>query len=321
MFFDLKFPDSSVRSLTILNGLGHKLSSGDATGVTLGSIDGDETYIFSDLTTPAAGQGVTVALLLKATGLEAPAAGGLNLPTMLSSNLASMPEFGYCLDAQGPLDEVVVILSNADFANPDRIMKPEGLPVTVWANNVPCWRLQGTVTAIDYDHGVTEQSVATVTFGWPSALETLAVPYRNVSNMHFPESHFEMLSLQSQWSVTGTDSGNCTHSGSESFTAGVEANFYLYLLQGLLPGSPTYRGYEGGAGAESSKQVTTHVTCPPPQGNYDTTGYPIAWSTPLSQSRAQIKVDASGKLTGDITVPNYEQRYQRYQWNLTGLKK
>jgi hypothetical protein len=320
IFYDLKFPDSSVRSLTIMNGLGQKLSTGDATGVTLASIDGDETYLLDDLTTAADGQGVTVELLLKASGLAAPSANGLNLPTTLNNNLASLPQFGYCMDAQGPMDEIVVILSNADFANPDRKMKPEGLPVTVFANNVPCWRLQGTVMAMDYDNGVTDKAEGTVTFGWPSAMEAFATPYQNLTNMHFPESHFEMLNTQMQWSVSGTRD-DCSYSGSDSFTAGTEANFYLYLLQGLLSGNPTYRGYEGGAGAEGSRKVTTHVSCPPPQGNYTTTGYPIAWSTPLSQFRSQIKVSASGTLSGDITVPNYDQRYQRYTWNLTGLKK
>ena len=313
LFFDLKFPDTSVRSVTVLNGLGNKLSTGDASSVTQESTDGDETYLTQDL--PASDlQGATVELLLKAHNQAAQ-----GYPTVLTDNLGSNPEASYCLDVQGPLDEMTVILSNADFANPDRIMQPTGLPVTVWANNVPCWKVTGTASAIDYDDGVTTEAQGTVTFGWPSAMP-VPQPYWNLSNTVFPEINLRLLSAQVHWSVSGTDSGGCTSSGSGDYTSDEAANDYLLLEQGLTPGSPTYRGYVGSGGPDTDLTDTYHVVCS--WGSYDEPIGGIGFlDIPLGQFRSQIKVNANGSMSGNVTVPNYTGRYQQYQWNLTGVKK
>jgi len=312
VYYHLTFPDSSVRSLTILNGLGYKLSTGDASDRTSESTDGDVTYLTEELASSDR-KGATVALLLKASGKAA-----LPYPYALTSSLGNIPEASYCLDMQGPMDEIVVILSNADFAKPDRILRAQGLPVTVWANNVPCWKVTGTAKAIDFDNGVTTEAHGTVTFGWPNALP---VPntYQNLPGFFFPEIHLDMLSAQADWSVSGTRSG-CTYSGSGSYTAGEAANDHLTILQGLVAGSPTYRGYVGQGGPETDLPDTYNVSCPWGSHTESIGGFGFL-NIPLGQFRPQIKVDASGALSGNVKIPNYEGRYQQYEWNLTGVKK
>jgi hypothetical protein len=319
VFYERRFLDSSVRSLTILNGLGYKLSKGDASADVLGADEGDQTYLLEDLASAEDGEGVTVELLLKAKGQDAPSAGDMTLPTIINSGSVSSQAFGYCLDAQGPLEEVVVILANADFAHPDRIMKPEGLPVTIWANNIPCWKVQGTFTALDFDDGVTEQSQGTVTFGWPKEMPA-PKPYQNVASLIFPQTQLTLLSANASWSNTGRDSAGCTYSGSGNWSGSESANDYLNLAQGLLSASPNYRGYSGDAGADPETVVSTEVACPD-EDPYTEDGYPIALYFPLSESKPKIKVDASGKLSGEVTLENYDQRYQRFKWDLTGQKK
>ena len=318
IYFDLKFPDSSVRSLTILNGLGTKLSTGDASSVTLLGGDGDETYLTEDLS-PADLQGVTVELLLKAAGQAAQ-----GYPSVLTHRQITIEQFGYCMDMQGALDEVVVILSNADFANPDRIMKAVGLPVTVWANNVPCWQVTGTASAIDHDdYGMSHEVQGTVTFGWPSDFPVPGT-YQNLANLVFPETGLRLLSAQAHWSVSAGAKQDCSYSGSGDYTASEAANDSLTIAQGLTPGSPTYRGYEGQGGADPGTTGSYTVTCDGDTYTQDwSDGPPDFLNIPLGdvENCGPIRVDASGNMSGSCTVPNYEGRYQQYQWNLHGVKR
>jgi hypothetical protein len=317
-FYDLKFPDSSVHSLTILNGLGYKLSTGDATGAITYGVDGDEAYLTEELP-PEDLQGVTVELLLKAAGLDAKPS-----PEVLTYRLASLPEFGYCMDLQGPMEEIVVILSNGDFADPDRSMKAADLPVTVWANNVPCWQVTGTARAVDHDdYGLSYEAEGTVTFGWPSELP-VPEPYQNLAYMLFPETTLTMLSAQAHWTVSAGSHSDCTYSGEGDYTATEAASDLLNLEQGLTSGSPTYRGYAGQGGADPGTTGSYTATCP--WGTFTeewTDGPPDFLSIPLGdvEDCGQIRVDASGNMSGSCTVPNYEGRYQQYQWDLHGVKK
>ena len=299
IFYDLKFPDSSVRSLTILNGLGAKLSTGDASSVTTYSSDGDETYLTEDLE-PADLQGVTVELLLKAAGQDAQ-----SYPSMLTYNLGSIGQFGYCMDMQGAMDEIVVILSNADWANPDRMLVATGLPVTVWANNVPCWQVTGTASAIDHDdYGMTHEVQGTVTFGWPS---DFPVPdtYQNLANLVFPETYMEMLSAQAHWTVSAGSQSDCAYSGSGDYTAGKAANDSLILEQGLTAGSPTYRGYVGQGGADPGTTGSYSVTCNGDTWTEEwTDGPPDFLSIPLGdEDCGPIRVNADGTMSGSCIAP------------------
>jgi hypothetical protein len=317
IFYDLKFPDSSVRSLTILNGLGAKLSTGDASSVTTYSSEGDETYLTEDLE-PADLQGVTVELLLKAAGRDA-----LAYPSMLTYNLGSIGQFGYCMDMQGALDEIVVILSNADWANPNRLMKAVGLPVTVWANNVPCWQVTGTASASDHDDsGMSHEVQGTVTFGWPSELP---VPdtYQNLANVVFPETYMGMLSAQAHWTVSAGSQSDCSYSGSGDYTADKKANDSLILEQGLTFGSPTYRGYVGQGGANPGTTGSYTVTCGEDTWTEEwSSGPPDFLNIPLGNEECgPIRVDVDGTMSGSCTMPNYEGRWQEYTWDLHGVKR
>jgi hypothetical protein len=320
MYFDMNFPDRSVRSLTILNGLGYKLSSGSVYSLTNGMVtygtDGDETYLTEDLAA-ADLQGATVELLLKASG-QAPRPG----PEILSSNLGNLPEASYCLDVQGPLDEVVVILSNADFANPNRIMKAKGLPVTVWANNVPCWKLTGTSKVTWYNAGVTKQTSAQVTLGWPSA-QMVPPAYLNLQGALFPETTLTQLSAQVSWSVSGKDTAGCTYQGSGSYAAGERVgSSSVWIEQGVLSGSPTYRGFTAAGYPDEGTKISYTVTCPPPGGT--TTVTEDAWGftdVPLDADRSHIKVDASGKMSGSYKRTYSWGDWEQFEWNLAGVTK
>jgi hypothetical protein len=285
--------------------------------VTTYSSEGDETYLTEDLE-PADLQGVTVALLLKAAGRDAQ-----SYPSMLTYNLGSIGQFGYCMDMQGAMDEIVVILSNADWANPNRLMKATGLPVTVWANNVPCWQVTGTASAIDHDdYGMTHEVQGTVTFGWPSELPVPGT-YQNLANLAFPETRMEMLSAQAHWTVSAGSQSDCTYSGSGDYTAGKAANDSLILEQGLTAGSPTYRGYAGQGGADPGTTGSYSVTC---DGDTRTeewsSGPPEFLNIPLGdEDCGPIRVNADGTMSGSCTMPNYEGRWQEYTWDLHGVKR
>jgi hypothetical protein len=318
VFYDLKFPDSSVRSVSILNGLGYKLSTGDATGAITYGVDGDETYLTEELP-PEDLQGVTAELLLKAAGQDAKPG-----PQALTYPLASLPEFGHCMDLQGPMEEIVVILSNGDFAHPDRILKAADLPVTVWANNVPCWQVTGTASATDHDDdGMSYTVQGSVTFGWPSQLP---VPdtYQNVAYMLFPETPLAMLSAQAHWTVSAGSHSDCGYSGEGDYTATEEAGDLLTLEQGLTPGSPTYRGYQGNAGADPGTTGSYTVTCPWGTFTEDwSDGPPDFLDIPLGdvEDCGPIRVGADGSMSGSCKLPNYEGRWQEYTWDLHGVKK
>ncbi len=316
LFFDLKFPDTSLRSLTILNGLGYKLYTGDATSRIEFGTEGDETYLTDDLSSDDL-QGANVELLLKASGQPVDPE-----PAILSDDQANdagggLAQFDHCMDAQGNFDEVVVILSNSDWGHPDRIMQPVGLPVTVWANNIPCYQVKGSFTALDYDDGATVESQGTMEFGFTGDSEELQ-PYVDWGIGAFPETYFDELSVNAKWSASGTDTTGCVHTGSATWTASSDANGYMTIEQGLLPGSPTYRQFEAQASPESGTTVTEHIACPD-TGSYDNTGDPIDWAVNPRDPDCPPKIDASGNISGNCTVPNYTGRYQKYTWSLSPM--
>jgi hypothetical protein len=321
LFYDLKFPDTSVRSFTILNGLGYNLHSGAAN--TAYSVTGDETYLTDDLSA-ADLQGINVALLMKASGQNA-----YNVPYILSSDVSNstgggMDHFDHCVDAQGAFDEVVVVLSNSDWSHPDRIMKPAGLPVTVFANNVPCYQVTGTFTAVSNppvsnETGVTATANGTVTFGVPSG-SPLPTAYQPWYYGLFPEISLQQLSMQAHWRISGTDPTGCTWSGEGDWT-GTEATYgELDIEQGLLPGSPTYRGYNAEATPDNGDN-SVDTTCPSSHYTQYVSFDALRAELTDVADCGHIRVDSLGNLSGTCTMPYSDGGYEQDTWNLHGVKK
>jgi hypothetical protein len=320
LFFDLTFPDSSVRSLTILNGLGYNLSTGAPN--TAYSVSGDETYLTNDLSATDL-QGVNVELLLKASGQDADSE-----PYVLSDDESDSQveggaaQFDHCVDAQGPFDEVIVILSSSDWANPDRIMQPAGLPVTVYANNVPCYQVNGSFTAssnppVSAEMGVTAEAGGTVTFGVPSD-EQLPTVYEPWWPGLFPEIDLTELSLQATWKVSGADPSGCSWSGDGKWTGTEAAGGELTIEQGLLADGPTYRGYDAEADPDDSTDNEVTIACP--NSSYTQTISFDGLRVDLSDVSdcGHIRVDSQGNLSGSCKMPYRDGGYEMDTWSLAG---
>jgi hypothetical protein len=321
LFFHLSIADN-VRSLTILNGLSYKLKTGSAedSGYFNGEItSGDESYQYEDLSEKDV-QGATVETLMKVAG-----AGWQ--PEVIADPLGNNNQHSYCLDVQGKIEDMVVILSNGDFQNPDRIMKQQSIPTTIFANNMPCWKLTGTTKVVNYNAGVTlTVNGSNVTYGiFPSSVSTLP-PYVSLPNI-FPETQFYQMGADVNWSISGSQ-GNCVYSGGDSFHAGEHTTGGGWIMQlepGLLPGSPTYRGYFGQGNPDEGEQISYNEACTDEHGKITNTTItedaPEFFETPLDEFRDQIKVKSDGTLSGTFKHTEDIDNWTQYEWNLSGVTK
>jgi hypothetical protein len=240
IYFHLSFPDDTVRSVTVLNGLGYKLKTGPASQDPWlsGSVeDGDETYLFDDISSDDL-TGANLILLIKMAGKNGQPL-YMTVPNMNKQN------DGFCLDVQGKIEDMVVILSNSDFAHPDRIMQQQGLPTTIFANNIPCYQVTGTTKMTHLDgegaDGVMHERDATVTYQnkfLPPDIPTI-VPVHV-----FPDIQLGQLSAQVNWNISGSNYPGSWYTGGGGYSAGA-ANCTIDIFQGVLAGGPSYRGYIG----------------------------------------------------------------------------
>jgi len=141
----------------------------------------------------------------------------------------------------------------------------------------------------------------------------------------YPEVDLSLLSADVDWSVSGTDSLGCNYSGhgtfhvSEDPGAGDES---ITIFDGVLRGSPTYRGYMGEGYPWNGTQITYDVTggedCPGSETENATSFLEI----PMLVDRANIKAPPSGGvLSGFYKQDEPGDAYQMMTWNLTPQTK
>lgn len=309
--------DPSVHSLTLLNGLGKDLYVGDA-DLNGDTTDGDQTYQFDDLSDSDAA-GATLVGLMKVPGFD-----WQELPIGWGGN--QLDSHSHCMDVQGPIDDLVIIQSNGDFDNPDRIMTPQGLPTRLVASDLPCWMLSGTASYTIYNAGVTKVfSAQNVVYSYPSAFPDYSqYPYVDAQFI-YPSLTLNLLNAHVTWTVSGTDSQGCVYSGQGSFDVGEQpgaGSQTVTIFTGLLPSNPTYRGYEGQGSSLNGTSITYNVTGPGCVGQ-ETEQDPFAFmEIPLTSDRANIKVPVGGgALSGSYQRDEPGGDYELMEWNLTPQTK
>lgn len=307
-FYQVSFLDQSVSSFSILNGLGYKLSKGAAEeGET---VDGDQTYVWSDLS-PQEAEGALVMALVKIAGHDW-------RPMIVPNN-----QYSHCVDAQGKIESLVIVQSNADFEHPERVMQPADLPTTIHANNMPCWKVTGTSSITMYNHGVT-RTVSASNIVYKSVFDVEALdPYLDLPWV-FPVNPLMLKSATVNWSIGGSNEV-CSYSGSGTFEvhehpgAGSDS---VVLYNGILAGSPTYRGYSGAGDPDEGTEVTYEVQCDDDPPYTDTEP---AWrflEIPIWEQRVNIKVSGDGgTLSGTYRHTEPWGDWTEYQWNLVRQKK
>jgi hypothetical protein len=307
-YYHFTFPDASVRSLTLLNGLSHHLRQGPVEDVDYGPVlPADKTYLSTESPDEQAA-GLTMVGMMKVAGQS-----GWK-PVLLSPDLRS---FSYCFDLEGKIEELVIAISSADWENPTRTMQPQGRSTTLYATNMPCWEYRGTSRITSHNAGVTwTYSASNVTYGDPYEM---LVPM----GMTFPVTTFYLMGADVAWSVSGTDSIGCTYSGSGSFAVSEHLGHgsdSIILYDGILPGGPTYRGYYGQGAPDEGTEVEYTVTCD--DGSDTFQDYPAQFLyIPLYENRANVKVAANGTLSGSYQEDLGYGDYIRYEWNLTPRTK
>jgi hypothetical protein len=232
----------------------------------------------------------------------------------------------HCIDVQGKIEELVIVQSNADFEHPDRVMSPKGLPTMVIGNNLPCWKVSGSSKITFYNAGITKVfSTSNAVYSYPSTWPDLSKdPFKYSNNVFvYPEIQLFLLSADVNWSVSG-QSGKCTYSGSGSFHVGEQpgaGSQSVTIYNGVIKGSPTYRGYIGGGYSLEEEQITYSVTgedCPGSEKDYGSFTF---LEIPLLESRANIKVPAGGgALSGSYKREEWGD-YTLMEWNLSPQTK
>ncbi len=241
-YYPLTF-DSSVRSLAFLNGLTFNMRKDSVDNSQWGSEltdPADQTYA-SDPLPDAEQKGITAYVMYKRAGKT----------TWEMMPFGATDEFPYCVNTMGKIESAVVVLSNEDWDHPDRVVKSPGINSMIFATNMPCAGYKGTSTITNYNHGVSDiYHVSNISYKSGSTAQ--------YSFPTFPFISFELQGASVSWTKSGTDSAGCTYSGSDSFSIGPHpgaGSDTVVLFSGVLSGSPSYRGYQGGATSELRHSV------------------------------------------------------------------
>jgi hypothetical protein len=302
-YYHFSFPDSSVRSLAFLNGLTYNLrqdSIWNSQYPTEESLEADQTYA-SETLTDEEQQGLVMFAMVKAAGKST----WDFLPL-------SADEKSYCADTQGKIEDLVVVLSNADFDHPDRVASPLGLNSKLYANNMPCAQYRGTSRITLFNDGVTTTYSA-------SNIVYKSFSTDVISDVTFPYVYFDMQSANVNWSISGTDSVGCTYSGSGAFSVGPHPGAgtdRIVLYSGVLSGSPSYRAYHGYGSPDEGEMITYTVTC---DGNSteDSVEAYFFLEIPLDEERENLKIGSDGILAGSYKLAETGGDWTEYEWNLS----
>jgi hypothetical protein len=326
LFFHLAVADN-VSSLTVLNGLGYKLKTGPASEDPwlMGNVKpGDKTYLFDDLSNSDDLKGANLILLIKMAGKN-------GQPLIMTypnpdSGLNEQND-GFCLDAQGKIEDMVVILSNSDFAHPDRIMKQQGLPTTIFANNIPCYKLTGTSRSASFTPGSHSDGETRETMGTNLIYQNQLIPDTSfVTPVHvFPDIQLDQVSAQASWDFSGHMTDTSWSTGSGSYTAGA-ANCMIDIFQGVLAGGPSYRGYVGCGYPDKDTKIDYVYHWVDKDGEHTTPETVDAWSfldmgwpNTFYDKPNQAKADGSLVANGSYTYDWGDK--EMWEWKLTGQKK
>jgi hypothetical protein len=326
LFFHLAVADN-VSSLTVLNGLGYKLKTGPASEDPdlMGNVKpGDETYLFDDAVSSTDLTGANLILLIKMAGKN-----GQPLYMVFPNPDMNLNEQndGFCLDAQGKIEDMVVILSNSDFAHPDRIMKQQGLPTTIFANNIPCYKLTGTSRSASFTPGSNSDGETRETFGTDLIYENQSIPDTSfVVPLHvFPDIQLSQVSAKANWDFSGQMSDISWNTGSGNYSAGA-ANCMIDIFQGVLAGGPSYRGYVGCGYPDEGTKIDYVYHWVDKDGEHTTPETVDAWSFldmgwPNTFNDKPNQVKADGSLVAKDSYTYSWGDKEMWEWNLTGQKK
>jgi hypothetical protein len=198
-------------------------------------------------------------------------------------------QVSYCRDVVSQrIDELVLIVSNSDFADSSRKLEPPGLAPILETSNIGCHKWTGTVTFTDAGLGLT--------------LTT------NVTLEREPHFHGRWIgSGKHAW----TFSGPCTGSGSRDLIPSTAA-----VLVDFAPlGTDGYRSYFANGGILAP--IT--VTCAGSSGPYTVTSW---WKMPPSPRLTPnlpgryLLVQDSGRVIDDSYEP-----FLKWSWHLTAEKE
>ena len=302
-YYPFSFPDRSVRSLSFINGLTFNVRQDSVLNGPFSAefqLGADQTYI-SEPDPPDFDPTVVLFAMYKRAGQSSWEA----LP--LVSDVSH-----YCVDTQGPLEDLVVFLSNGDFEHPERVVTPPGLNSRLYASNLPCGQYTGTSSVSYFNAGVTYRFAATSLL-----FKSESTADYSVSN--FPLIDFYQQSAAVSWSISGTDGIGCSYSGSGSFTVGAHpgaGSDRLLLYSGVLQGSPSYRAYVGAGSPDANTEVTYMQTCPDGSSTstYTATNF---LEIPFERSADTLVVPASGALKGKYHQDDGYGNYTDFEWDLT----
>jgi hypothetical protein len=307
-YYHFTFPDTSVRSLTLLNGLSYELRQGSIYDIDWGPVlAADQTYLSEEASEEQAA-GVTITGMMKVAGQP-----GWK-PVPMGPDVG---RFSYCADLEGRIEELVIAISNADWENPTRRILPEERHTTLYATNTPCWQYRGTSQITWRNAGITwTYTASNVVYGDPYEVP---VPM----GMMFPVTTFYLMGADVAWNVAGTDDSGCSYTGSGSFHVNPhpgQGSDSIMLYDGILPGGPTYRGYYGQGAPDDGTEVTYTVTCDGESTSLQ--DYPAQFLyIPLYEDRANVKVGANGVLSGSYQEDWGYGDYIQYQWHLSPASK
>jgi len=150
----------------------------------------------------------------------------------------------FCRDRKSErIDELVLIFGNAQFRDRSKKLFPPDKPPTLWLSNMGCWKWVGTADRTETLDGVTRTLHADVTFE-PVGDGTLFNASGTLA-----------------WSISGTDSGDCTYSGSDSAAIELSAPVLRELVTfNDYSAGNVHRGYFGFGYAD--QQMDYRALCP-----------------------------------------------------------
>jgi len=184
---------------------------------------------------------------------------------------------------------------------------------------VPCYQVTGTTTATISGIGSMQVTDATVTYQ-----NNLFSPGMSaIAPVHvFPDIQLGQVSAQANWNISGGDSSGW-YTGGGHYTAGA-ANCTLDILQGVLSGGPSYRGYIGCGDPDDGTQITYTYHYIDGQGiQLDEPETVDAWrfldvdlAVDFNGKSYPVKTDGSLSASGSYTYSWGEK--DSWKWDFTG---
>jgi hypothetical protein len=219
-----KFTDETVRTVAFWNGVTFKLDLEERSDEPFGVI-----YHSEDASADQK-KGARVQALIKMAGQD-----------WRKEDWTDVPYVAFCRDLfEERIEELVIIISNSEFEDRDRVLKTQGgLPV-LWTSNMSCWKWKGTVR---YDDGEGVTINTDVTWTRTSAAAPPFVPYTAAGT--------------EKWASTGV---SCEGSGSLPIIPGISS----LVSFNFVPSQSTYRRSYYGAGVDTREVETT---CPASEGS------------------------------------------------------